>query len=426
MFSVRNGWLFVEDVSVKELVESYGTPLYVTSRAALESNIEAYRDAFKDFSGKVRLLYAVKANNNLSILRIISSKGFGADVFSGGELYMALLAGFPREYTLFNGNSKSDEEIKMGVRSGVPFSVDSIDELYTLSETAILEDSEVKIAFRVNPEINAKTHPKIATALRTSKFGIPWGRVVDVYRTAYELPGVEPRGIHCHIGSQITDTAPFVEALEKVFQIARQVEEIGVELEFIDIGGGLGIDYEGKGTESIPTPAQLIEKLLPVFEDGVSGLKSDPELWLEPGRSIVGNTTILLTRVNAVKRSYKNFVAVDAGFNLLLRPAMYGAYHRIAVANKMDREAEEVYTIAGPICESGDILGEDRKLPKVEKGDIIAIFDTGAYGFAMSSQYNGRTRCAEVLVEGSNHYLTREAESYGDLIAKQRIPEHLL
>jgi len=426
MFSVRNGWLFVEDVSVKELVESYGTPLYVTSRAALESNIEAYKEAFKDFPGKVRLLYAVKANNNLSILRIISSNGFGADVFSGGELYLALLGGFPREYILFNGNSKSDDEIRMGVRSAVPFSVDSIDELYTLSETAILEDSEVRIAFRVNPEIDAKTHPKIATALRTSKFGIPWEHIVDVYRTAYELPGVEPRGIHCHIGSQITDISPFVEALQKVFQIARQIEEIGVELEFIDIGGGLGIDYEGKGAESTPTPAQLAEKLLPVFEDGVSSLKSDPELWLEPGRSIVGNTTILLTKVNAVKKSYRNFVAVDAGFNLLLRPAMYSAYHRIVVANKMDREAEEVYTIAGPICESGDILGEDRKLPKVEKRDVIAIFDAGAYGFVMSSQYNGRTRCAEVLVEGSHHYLIREAESYGDLIAKQKIPEHLL
>lgn len=423
MFSVRNGWLFVEDVSVKELVESYGTPLYVTSRAVLEGNIQAYREAFKDFSGKARLLYAVKANNNLSILRIISSKGFGADVFSGGELYLALLGGFPREYTLFNGNSKSDEEIRMGVRSGVPFSVDSIDELYTLSESAILEDSEVKIAFRVNPEIDAKTHPKIATALRTSKFGIPWESIIDVYRTAYELPGVEACGIHCHIGSQITDTSPFVEALKKMFQIARQVEEIGVELEFIDLGGGLGIDYEGKG---VPAPAQLAEGLLPVFEDGVSSLKSDPELWLEPGRSIVGDTTILLTKVNAVKKSYRDFVAVDAGFNLLLRPAMYNAYHRIAVANKMDREVEGVYTIVGPICESGDVLGEDRKLPKVEKGDIIAIFDAGAYGFVMSSQYNGRTRCAEVLVEGSHHYLTREAESYGDLIAKQRIPEHLL
>ena len=423
MFSVRNGWLFVEDVSVKELVERYGTPLYVTSRAVLEENIKAYKEAFRDFKGKAKLLYAVKANNNLSILRVISSKGFGADVFSGGELYMALLAGFPKEYILFNGNSKSDGEIRMGVRSGVVFSVDSIDELYTLSETAILEDSEVKIAFRVNPEIDARTHPKIATALRTSKFGIPWEGVIDVYRTAYELPGVEPCGIHCHIGSQITEISPFVEALEKMFQIARQVEKIGVELEFIDIGGGLGIDYEGKGA---PTPAQLAEKLLPVFEDGVSGLNSDPELWLEPGRSIVGDTTILLTRVNAVKKSYRNFVAVDAGFNLLLRPAMYNAYHRVAVANKMDREAEEVYTVVGPICESGDVLGEDRKLPKVEKGDIIAVFDAGAYGFAMSSQYNGRTRCAEVLVEGSHHYLTREAESYGDLIAKQRIPEHLL
>ncbi len=419
MFKSVNGILHVEDVSVTELAEKLGTPLYITSKSKLESNLKAYKDAFPEAG----LLYAVKANNNLSIMRIIAKKGFGADVFSAGELYMAMLSGFKPEKILFNGNSKSDEEIRMGIRTGVKFSVDSIDELYSISEIAVEEGKEVDIAFRINPAIDPKTHPKIATGLRTSKFGIPWENVLDAYRLALELPNVIPVGIHCHIGSQITELSPFVEALNRLFDIAVKLEEMGIEVKFLDLGGGLGIDYEGKGA---PTPKDFAKAIMPVFEKRCRELKSKPELWLEPGRSIVGDTTILLTRVNAVKRSYKNFVAVDAGFNLLIRPAMYGAYHRVAVANKMDMPAEEVYTIVGPICESGDILAEDRKLPKVEKGDLIAIFDAGAYGFVMSSQYNGRPRCAEVLVDGSNWFVIRERESFYDLIGKQVIPDFLL
>ncbi len=419
MFKSVNGILHVEDVSVTELAEKLGTPLYITSKSKLESNLKAYKDAFPEAG----LLYAVKANNNLSIMRIIAKKGFGADVFSAGELYMAMLSGFKPEKILFNGNSKSDEEIRMGIRTGVKFSVDSIDELYSISEIAVEEGKEVDIAFRINPAIDPKTHPKIATGLRTSKFGIPWENVLDAYRLALELPNVIPVGIHCHIGSQITELSPFVEALNRLFDIAVKLEEMGIEVKFLDLGGGLGIDYEGKGA---PTPKDFAKAIMPVFEKRCRELKSKPELWLEPGRSIVGDTTILLTRVNAVKRSYKNFVAVDAGFNLLIRPAMYGAYHRVAVANKMDMPAEEVYTIVGPICESGDVLAEDRKLPKVEKGDLIAIFDAGAYGFVMSSQYNGRPRCAEVLVDGSNWFVIRERESFYDLIGKQVIPDFLL
>lgn len=419
MFKSLNGILHVEDVSVVELVEKLGTPLYITSRSKLEANLKAYKDAFPEAG----LLYAVKANNNISIMRIIARKGFGADVFSGGELYMAMLAGFKPETILFNGNSKSDDEIRMGVKTGVKFSVDSLDELYTISEIALEEGKDVEMAFRINPEIDPKTHPKIATGLKTSKFGIPWGRVLDAYRIALELPNIVPIGIHCHIGSQITELSPFVEALNRLFDVAVKLEEMGIEVKFLDLGGGLGIDYEGKGA---PTPKDFANIILPVFEKRSKELRSKPELWLEPGRSIVGDTTILLTRVNAVKRSYKNFVAVDAGFNLLIRPAMYGAYHRVAVANKMDKPAEDVYTIVGPICESGDILAEDRKLPKVEKGDLIVIFDTGAYGFVMSSQYNGRPRCAEVLVDGSRWYVIRERESYYDLIGRQMIPDFLL
>ncbi len=418
-FSERNGELYVEGISCVDLVEQFGSPLYVTSKGALEKNAEAYINAFSKASFEVRFLYAVKANNNLTLMKILNRKGYGADVFSDGELYLALLAGFNRKYVLFNGNSKSEEEIRMGIEAGVPFSIDSLDELETVSKIAEELCKEVRIAFRINPDISPNTHPKIATGLKTSKFGIPWESVIDAYKKAVESPGIVVSGIHCHIGSQIKDVSPFVEALNRVFDVAEKVEKLGVELEFLDIGGGLGIDYEGIGA---PTPKDFAEEIIPVFERRVKDLNSKPELWIEPGRSIVGNTTILLTRVNAVKKAYKNFVAVDAGFNLLLRPAMYGAYHRVVVANRMSEEKRDVYTIVGPICESGDILAEDRELPEVKKGDVIAVFDAGAYGFSMSSQYNGRRRCAEVLVDRDRVYLIRERESYPEIVGRQIVP----
>ncbi len=418
MFSSRDGILYVEEVPVTEIVEKVGTPVFITSKKLLESNLNSYKEAFP----RAGLLYAVKANNNLTLMKIIAKHGFGADVFSDGELYLALLAGFDRATILFNGNSKSEQEIEMGINAGVKFSVDSYDELEVLAEIASNRGAEVEIAFRINPDIDPKTHPKIATGLKESKFGLPHSEALKAYKRALELPNIEPVGIHCHIGSQITDLSPFIEAIKKIFDIAAEIEKIGVELKFIDIGGGLGIDYEGKGA---PTPKDFANAILPEYERRLADINSEPELWLEPGRSIVGNTTILLARVNAVKRSYKNFVAIDAGFNLLIRPVMYNAYHRVAVANKMDQQPAETYTIVGPICESGDIIAKDRMLPKVSRGDLIAIFDTGAYGFVMSSQYNGRLRCAEVLVDGRKWWIIREKESYGDLVSKQRVPEWL-
>jgi len=406
----------VEKVDFRKIVEKTGTPVYVTSKRLLEENINAFKQHF----GWCRILYAVKANNNLTLMRILSNAGFGADVFSAGELYLALLAGFDRDYILFNGNSKSDEEIEAGIEAGVKFSVDSFDELYTISEIA---ESPVKIAFRVNPDISPETHPKIATGLKTSKFGIPSEEIIDAYKQAIELPNILPVGIHCHIGSQITDTAPFIEELEKMFEIAVKVEEMGVKLEFLDMGGGFGIDYEKDGKSDIERFANALK---PVYLKGLKKLRAKPELWIEPGRSLVANTTVLITKVNSVKKGYKNFVAVDAGFNLLIRPVMYDAYHRVAVANKMDGIPEETYTIVGPICESGDILAKDRRLPKVEKGDYIVVFDAGAYGFVMSSQYNGRPRCAEILVDGDEFYIIRYAENIGDLISNQIIPEKFL
>ena len=416
-FSSREGTLYIEEVSAVELARELGTPLYVTSKRKLDENLKSYREAFPD----ALVFYSVKANDNLAIMKIVSSYGFGAEIFSNGELYLALLAGFERSKILFNGNSKSPEEIRMALRTGVVFSVDSIEELDNLFEIANEEGKTPQIAFRINPGVDPKTHPKVATGLRESKFGIPIERAQEAYEKALKLR-MKPIGIHFHVGSQIIDLSVYEAALTGIYDLPARLEKMGIDLEFINIGGGLGIDYTGSGA---PTPKELANRVKPIFDEITSGLKSKPKLYLEPGRSIVGNTTVLLTRVNLVKNAYKKFIAVDAGFNLLIRPTLYGSYHRVAVANKMDKFEEETYTIVGPICESGDILAQDRKLPKVERGDLIAIFDTGAYGFAMSSQYNGRPRCAEVLVNGKRWDIIRERESILDLLARQRIPEWL-
>jgi len=435
---IKNNHLFIDELDTVELADKYGTPLFVTSATRVKKNFDDFRKAFPD----AEIYYAAKANWNMAILKILAKKGAGADVFSDGELYVALKAGIPREKILFNGNSKSEEELRMAVEEGVKVSVDSIDELRALSEIASEMGREVEIAFRVNPDISAKTHPKIATGLKQSKFGIPHEEIKKAYELALKLPGVVPKGIHCHIGSQILEISPFKETMEKMMEIAKEVIKLGVELDFIDIGGGLGIPYTtvtfherftericGLGSveieTDIPTPYDLAKAILPIFEEKRAEMKEDFKLILEPGRYIVGDSTILLSRVNAVKRAYKNFVAIDAGFNLLIRPVLYDAYHEILVANKARMPPEETYDVVGPICESGDIMGRNRRLPRVERGDLIAILDAGAYGFSMSSQYNGRRRAAEILVEGSRAEVIRERESYDDLIRNMRIPEDL-
>jgi diaminopimelate decarboxylase len=370
------------------------------------------------------IYYAMKANGNLTILKILMSEGAGVDVFSAGELYMALLIGIDPKKILFNGNSKTDEELIFAVKSGVAVSVDSIDELEALGEIAAGIGMRSTIAFRVNPDISPETHPKISTGIKTSKFGIPHDQVVDAYQRAKELANIEIRGIHCHIGSQILKVDVFGEAMERMMDLVERLKvELGLDLDFVDIGGGLGIPY--KEDEVAPAPKDLAAIVLPIFKRRCKEIGVSPELILEPGRYIVGDSTVLLSRVNTVKRAYKNFVGTDVGFNLIARPVLYGSYHRILVANKMDLSPEKDYTIVGPICESGDILGEDRRLPKIEKGDLIAILDTGAYGFSMSSQYNQRPRCAELLISGGDAELIRYEETVGDLIVKQKIPDRL-
>ncbi|HIH43617.1 MAG TPA: diaminopimelate decarboxylase [Candidatus Methanoperedenaceae archaeon] len=417
---VRDNHLFIGGADTVELADTCGTPLYVT-------NEERVRENFRRFSGAfpgADIYYAAKANGSLAILRMLALEGAGADVFSGGELYMALLAGIPPSKILFNGNSKTDEELRMAVNTGVKVSVDSLDELHTLSGLAEEKERVVDIAFRVNPDVSPKTHPKISTGLRGSKFGIPASEVVHAYREAQELPGVRPAGIHCHIGSQILDLSPFTEMARKMMELVELVAGLGVKLDFIDLGSGLGVPYTKK--ENAPTPSDLAGAILPVFRERTEGLGIKPKLVLEPGRYIVADTTILLTRVNTVKRSSKNFVGVDAGFNLLIRPAMYESYHFVVAAGKAGDKPAGKYTIVGPICETGDVLAEDRDLPEIVKGDLIALLDAGAYGFSMSSQYNGRPRCAEVMVNNGSSEVIRKREGYDDLLANQRIPVRML
>ena len=417
---IRNHHLTIGEVDTVSLAQEYGTPLYVVDEKRIRENFRTFKSAFPDAD----IYFAAKANWNLSVLRILATEGAGADVFSDGELYAALLAGIPRERILFNGNSKTAYELQMAIDSEVRVSVDSMDELHALSSLAVKSGRAVDIAFRVNPDVSPETHPKIATGLASSKFGIGYKEVLKAYEEAKELAGVNPVGIHCHIGSQITDVSPFGEAVERMMDIAEQITRLGITLEFVDMGGGLGIPYQKR--MATPTPRDLADTILPIFRHRSEDIGISPRLVLEPGRYIVGDTSILLAGVTTVKRSARNFVGVDAGLNLMIRPAMYDAYHEVAVANKADITRVETYDIVGPICESGDIIARDRKLPLIEPGDVIAVFDVGAYGFSMSSQYNGRCRCAEIMVSDGSVDVIREQEHYGDLIAKQKIPARLL
>ena len=416
----EGGHLTIDGVDVVDLAEVFGTPLYVTSERRLRENARAYREAFAEAD----VYFAVKANGNLSILRILAEEGLGADVFSAGELSLVRMAGIPGEKILFNGNSKRWEELEMAVEAKVRVSAGSLDEVSALSEVASEMGEVAEVAFRVNPDVSAKTHPKIATGLKTSKFGIPWQEIVEVYRTAMGLEGVKPVGLHCHIGSQILDVSPFVDAAAKMMDLAAQIVEAGGEIEMMDFGGGLGIAYSPE--TRAPTPSELAAGIIPIFQEGCRRLGISPRMILEPGRSIVADSTLFVTGVNVVKRAHVNFVGVDAGFNLLARPMLYDAYHHAVVANKMDRVSEEKYTVVGPICESGDVLARDRDLPNVERGDVVAILDAGAYGFSMASVYNGQPRCPEVLVSDGGAELIRRGEDESALLAGQIVPARLL
>jgi diaminopimelate decarboxylase len=419
---VRAGHLTIGGIDTVQLAGQYGTPLYVTDIGRICDRYREWHTALTAHYSSVQVLYAAKANGNLAVLRALAGLSAGADVFSGGELLLALQAGMSPDLLLFNGNSKSPADLALAVGKGVAVSADSLDELHQLDAIAGEAGKVAAIAFRVNPAIEVPTHPKIATGLATSKFGIPHEQIPAAYEEALACEHIRCTGVHCHIGSQILAVEPFATAAGVMVRIAARLHDLGVKLDFVDIGGGLGIPYR-HASERAPTFSEYAAAVVPVFARGVRETGIAPALWVEPGRSVVGDSTVLLTRVNSVKRAHRCFVNVDAGFNLLVRPVMYDAYHEMLAADRVGMAPGGVFSIAGPICETGDILASDRELPTLGAGDLIAILDTGAYGFAMSSQYNSRPRCAEVAVRYGKAGLMRRAETLADITAAMVSPQ---
>jgi diaminopimelate decarboxylase len=415
LFKYRSGELSAEDVPVKKLAEKYGTPLYVYSYNTLLRHFRAYDDAFNDYPHII--CFAVKANSNTAILRLFAKNGGGADIVSGGELYVALKAGIPARKIVYAGVGKTEDEIKFALQSRIlMFNVESENELLDIDKVSGKMKTKAPIALRINPDIDPETHPYITTGLRKHKFGIPIEDALEYYRLASKLRNINVIGIHKHIGSQITKVSPFVDALKRVLLLVDELTVQGVDIKYLDVGGGLGISYKN---EEPPVPRDLARNLIPLLE----GRKLT--LIIEPGRSIVGNAGILVTKTLYLKKGEdKEFIIVDAGMNDLIRPSLYDAYHHIVpvVKNKRDKIISDV---VGPICESGDFLARKRELQRVKQGEYLAVMSAGAYGFSMSSNYNSRPRAVEVLVKGKEHFLIRKRESYTDLIKNEQIPVFL-
>ncbi|MDW8023471.1 MAG: diaminopimelate decarboxylase [Nitrososphaerota archaeon] len=415
------GKLCIDGVSAIELAENFRTPLYVISENKIRENYRKLYEAFSKRYDKFRILYSAKANTNISVLKILHTEGAYVDTVSAGEVHLALMAGFSPREILYTGVNVGDEELKYVLDEGVMINLDSLSQLDRLLRLGVPET----LSFRINPEYGAGHHEYVVTASRYVKFGMDEDSALKAYRIAKEA-GVKKFGIHMHIGSGIMDVAPYIKSGGRLLEVAWKIRtKLGIYFDFIDFGGGMGVPY--KPEEKALNLDTFSDKLVEMFKNKLDEFAlGQPELWIEPGRFIVAEAGILLTRVNAVKHvSNKKFVGVDAGFNTLIRPAMYGAYHPILVANKLDEQPTEVYDVVGPICESGDFLAKDRILPKICEGDLLAVLNVGAYGFSMSSQYNSRPRPAEVLVKSGRYVLIREAETFEDLARKQRVAEWL-
>jgi diaminopimelate decarboxylase len=401
--------LVCDGVSLEEAAARHGTPLYLYSRAAVEDAYAAYDRAFAPVPHRV--CYALKANASGAILRILAALGAGADIVSGMEMRAALQAGFPAERIVFSGVGKTDAEIDLGVEHGVGvFNAESEAEIARIATAASAGGRTARVALRVNPDIDPRSHPYISTGLRENKFGTDIALAPEILARARALAGVRMVGLQCHIGSQITDLGPLEESARELAALSRRLLDQGFALETIDIGGGLGVDYDGSGGLA---PASLAARVLPE-------LKGLPlTVLLEPGRSLVARAGVLLTRVLDVKQNRgRTFVVVDAGMNDLLRPALYGAFHRIEPVTLRGRPEVRV-DVVGPVCETADFLARDRGLPAVERGELVAVRDAGAYGFAMSSTYNMRPRAAEALVEEGTARLIRRRETFEDLTATE-------
>lgn len=408
-FQYREAGLFVEDVFMKEIAEAYGTPTYVYSKNAVLDAFQGYKHGLEGI--RHIIAFAVKANGNHAILQALAQAGAGADLTSGGELMMALRAGIPAQRMVFSGVGKTETEIQMALDAGIlMFNVESEPELNMLSRMANASNTTAPISLRVNPDIDAKTHPKISTGLKEHKFGIPLESALDIYQDASKMENVEIRGISSHIGSSLPDSQPILDALERLLNLREQLAQKGIDISYLDVGGGLGIRYEDESPDSPESFAQKIKQRI----ESVGAT-----LILEPGRSIVGNAGLLLCRVVYVKRTpHRTFVVVDAAMNDLARPAIYGAFHNIIPVGG-DHRPEETVDVVGPICESSDVFGKQRVLPECREGDLLAVCSAGAYGFAMASRYNGRIMPAEAIVDGSEHHLVRRRENYDDLFTHQ-------
>ncbi|CAN1486347.1 LysA Diaminopimelate decarboxylase [Burkholderiaceae bacterium] len=415
-FSEKNGQWFAEGVSLAQLAKDFGTPLYVYSKEAICSAYRAYDAACIRPNGtrRARIHYAMKANSNLAVLDELKQLGAGFDLVSGGELARALHIGADPKSLVFAGVGKSSLEIEDVLRTGVKcINVESIPELHRINTIAKKLGLRAPISLRVNPDVDANTHPYISTGLKDNKFGIAYHEVLKTYREAALLSHIDVVGIDCHIGSQITNASPYLDALDKVLDLITQLQREGILIHHLDLGGGLGIDY---GSDAPPNITEFTNLLLNrVEERGYGNL----EVLLEPGRSLVGNAGVLLTEVEYLKTgSDKNFCIVNAAMNDLMRPALYEAYHAI-VPIQISNVSPRLYDVVGPVCESGDWLGKGRMLA-ISEGDVLAILSAGAYGFVMASNYNTRGRAAEVMIDGNQAFLVRERETVSSLYEKER------
>ncbi|EJU9539119.1 diaminopimelate decarboxylase [Vibrio alginolyticus] len=406
-----DGQLWAEDVPLQALAEQYGTPLYVYSRATLERHWKAFDSAVGQHPHLV--CYAVKANSNLGVLNTLARLGSGFDIVSGGELERVIAAGGDPKKVVFSGVGKTSAEMKRALELGIKcFNVESEPELERLNKVAGELGVIAPISLRINPDVDAKTHPYISTGLRDNKFGIAFDRAPDVYKFAQSLPNLNVQGIDCHIGSQLTNIDPFIDATDRLLALIDDLKAQGINIRHLDVGGGLGVVYRD---ELPPQPSDYAKALLGRLEN-----HQDLELIFEPGRAIAANAGILLTRVEFLKHTeHKNFAIIDAAMNDLMRPALYQAWQDIVSVSPRKGEAQ-TYDLVGPICETGDFLGKDRALV-LQEGDLLAVRSAGAYGFVMSSNYNTRTRAAEVMVDGKQSHLVRQREELTSLWQLEQI-----
>ncbi|MBE9503814.1 MAG: diaminopimelate decarboxylase [Proteobacteria bacterium] len=414
-FSYKEDDLYCEDVEVKKISDEVGTPFFLYSHATLIRHFEAFDHAFAEVPHIVS--YSVKANSNLAVLRLFSQLGGGADIVSGGELFRAIKAGVDPGKIVYSGVGKREDEMEYALKEDIlMFNVESHQELERLNCVAGKMGKKARVALRVNPDVDPKTHPYISTGLKQNKFGIPVREALNEYHFAASLENIQIVGVDCHIGSQLTQVQPFIDALKKVKALILELREEGIDIKYLDLGGGLGITYD---EEAPPHPTEYGKAIIEEAKE------LDLTLVFEPGRVIVGNAGILVSKVLYTKRGEeKNFIIADAAMNDLARPSLYGSYQKVVPVRK-NKEPMIVSDVVGPICESGDFLAKDRELPPFKQGDLLAVMSAGAYGFTMSSNYNSRVRAAEVMVKGDSFEVIRDRETFKDLVNGERIPDFL-